>query len=66
MPLCNMLELQQTCSSLFLASAEDGLPSSLIGEGVWPGLAGSQINFLCTIANWATEILRLLAQIKKQ
>jgi hypothetical protein len=27
---------------------------------------GSQINFLCIIANWATEILRLLAQIKKQ
>jgi hypothetical protein len=25
-----------------------------------------QINFLCIIANWATEILRLLAQIKKQ
>jgi hypothetical protein len=30
-------------------------------------LAGSQNNFLCIIANWATEILRLLlAQIKKQ
>ena len=29
-------------------------------------LAGFQINFLCIIANWATEILRLLAQIKKQ
>jgi hypothetical protein len=27
---------------------------------------GFQINFLCMIANWATEILRLLAQIKKQ
>ena len=27
---------------------------------------GFQINFLCIIANWATEILRLLAQIKKQ
>jgi hypothetical protein len=27
---------------------------------------GSQINFLYIIANWATEILRLLAQIKKQ
>jgi hypothetical protein len=26
--------------------------------------AGSQINFLCIIANWATEILRLLAQVK--
>ena len=35
------LWLQQTCSSLFLASAEDGLPSSLIGEGVWPGLGDS-------------------------
>jgi hypothetical protein len=27
---------------------------------------GSQINFLYIIANWATEIFRLLAQIKKQ
>ena len=25
--------------------------------------AGSQINFLCIIASWATEILRLLSQI---
>jgi hypothetical protein len=30
------------------------------------GHAGSEINFLCIIANWATEILRLLAQIEKQ
>jgi hypothetical protein len=26
----------------------------------------AKINFLCIIANWATEILRLQAQIKKQ
>ena len=26
--------------------------------------SGSQFNFLCIIANWATEILRLLAQVK--
>jgi hypothetical protein len=28
------------------------------------GHAGSQIKFLCIIANWSTEILRLLAQVK--
>ena len=33
---------------------------------LWPTYPGFQINFLCIIANWATEILRLLAQIKKQ
>jgi hypothetical protein len=29
-------------------------------------LSGFRINFLCIIANWTTEILRMLAQIKKQ
>ena len=33
-------------------------------ENEQPAITGSQINFLCIIANWATEILRLLAQGK--
>ena len=59
--VCQMTEI--VC--LFCVELEPTEPCICIKKGhKLFVLSGSQINFLCRIAIWATEILKLLAQVK--